>query len=364
MTHRVAIIAGDGIGPEVTDAARRVLDASGASIDWVVADAGDDCLRRTGVALPEATLQVVRDCGVGLKGPTTTSRSGATRSVSLALRRALRLHTGIRPCRSFPGVPGAAPGVDLVVVRMNGEDLYEGIEYGAASEAAATVRELVRRSHRIELPADTGISLKPISQTGARQTLTTAFEYARSRRRSRVTAVHKATVMRETDGLFLQTAEEVARRHPDIEFDDLLVDTCCAELVRRPSARDVLVMPVLYGDVVSDLAAALVGGPGLAPGANVGDRCAVFEASHGSAPRHAGQDRANPLALVLSGAMMLDHLGEHDAAERLEAAVRGLLSEGSTVSYDLRPEGDARPPAGTSAVAAALVEELRSTRSG
>jgi isocitrate dehydrogenase (NAD+) len=356
MSHRVVLIPGDGIGPEVTDAARRTLDASGVAIDWIVEQAGAELFDRTGVALPERTLTAIRECGVALKGPVTTRTNGDAPSVNVALRRELDLYVGIRPCRAFAGISGAVGDVDLLVVRMTGEDLYAGIGYKADDPAAGSLRDLIRTTDGIDLSDDTAISIRPLSLSAARRVARAAFEYARDNGRSKVTAVHKATAVRHTDGLFLAAARAEAADHPDIEFDDVLVDTCCAGLVRRPGDFDVLLLPVAYGDIVSDLCAALVGGPGLAPGANLGPACAVFEAAHGSVPKYRGLQRANPLALVLSGAMLLNHLGEVEAAGRVERAVAALLRKGTTLPYDLCSADAAA--ASTTAVAQALSTEL------
>jgi isocitrate dehydrogenase (NAD+) len=331
----VTLIPGDGIGPEVVEAARRVLDRTGVKLVWDECDA-------------DGALASIREHGVALKGPLSTRTSGG-RSINLALRAELDLFAGIRPARRWTG-----GGLDVVVVRMNTEDLYAGIEYEARSPEAAELRALVSRAGGPSLGEDTGLSLKPLSASAARRTARRAFEYARSEGRSKVTAVHKATVMRYTDGVFLEAARGVADDFPDIEFADALVDTACHQLVRRPETYDVLLCPMLYGDVLADLAAALAGGIGLAPGANVGDRYAVFEAVHGTAPRHAGTGRANPMALVLSGAMLLRHMGKCEAAARVEQAVADVLADARTLTYDLSPER----AAGTAEVAEAIIEAM------
>ena len=357
MAHRVTLIPGDGIGPEVCDAARRAIEATGVAIEWDLQEFGAEAYVREGPALLERVIASVRERGVALKGPTSTPSGGGFRSINIALRRELDLYAGVRPCRSLPGIPTPFPAVDIVVVRMNGEDLYAGIEYPRDDETASTLRELVATTRGVELADDSGVSLKPLSRTGSARVARLAFEYARANGRRTVTAVHKATVMRATDGLFLEACREVAAGYPDVEFDDRLVDNACAKLVMRPQECDVLVMPIMYGDIVSDVGAGLIGGLGVAPGANLGDDAAVFEAVHGSAPKHAGHDRANPLAMMLSGAMMLHHLGEDDAAERLEGAIGEVTREGNTLTYDLARDG--RPAARTSEVAEAVVARLR-----
>jgi isocitrate dehydrogenase (NAD+) len=356
MAHRVTLIPGDGIGPEVCDAARRAIEATGVAIEWDLQEFGADAYRSEGQALLEHVIASVRERGVALKGPTATPSGAGFRSINIALRRELDLYAGVRPCRALLGVPTPFPQTDVVVVRMNGEDLYAGIEYTRDEDTTATLRDLVAATRGVELTADTGISLKPLSHAGSARVARAAFAYARANGRRRVTAVHKATVMRATDGLFLEACREVAADYPELEFDDRLVDNACAKLVMRPQECDVLVMPIMYGDIVSDVCAGLVGGLGVAPGANLGDDAAVFEAVHGSAPRHAGHDRANPFALMLSGAMMLRHLGETDAAARLEEAIGDVTREGRTLTYDLARDAE---PARTSEVADAVVARLR-----
>jgi isocitrate dehydrogenase (NAD+) len=355
MAHDVTLIPGDGIGPEVCAAARRAIEATGVEIAWDVQQAGAAALEHSGSALPDATLASIRERGVALKGPVSTPSGSGIRSVNIALRNALDLYAGVRPCRSFEGAPGPFEDVDVVLVRMTGEDLYAGIEFAAGEEATRRVLGLIAEAGHPEPPADTGISLKPISRGAAARLTRRALGYARATGRRRATVIHKATVMRCTDGVFLDAAREVAEREfPDLALDDCLVDTACHRLVRRPGDFDVLVAPVLYGDLLSDLCAGLVGGLGLAPGANLGDDHAVFEAVHGSSPRHAGRDVANPMAVILSGAMLLRHLGEADAADRLEAAVAAVVRDGEQVTYDLRAAGDPRPPCGTAAAGAAV----------
>jgi isocitrate dehydrogenase (NAD+) len=358
LAHRVTLIPGDGIGPEVTAAARRAIEATGVTIDWDIQAVGAEAFEREGTPLPDRVVDSIRDRGVALKGPTSTGAGSGFRSANIALREALDLYAGIRPCRALAGVRTRFPETDIVVVRMNREDLYAGIEYEQGSSGAKLLRDLIRDTHGRVLADDASAAIKPISGSGARRVIRRAFEYAREEGRSTVTAVHKATVMPETDGLFLGVAREVAREYPDLDFDDRLVDALCHHLVSRPEECDVLVMPMLYGDIVSDIGAGLIGGLGMAPGANVGDRCAVFEAAHGSAPGHAGRNRANPMALMLCGAMLLAHLGEPSAANRLRRAITTVLEEGSTLTYDLKPTRDDPSAAGTSEVADAVIAAL------
>lgn len=359
MAHRVTLIPGDGIGPEVTAAARRVLEATGVGFDWDVHELGAAAIERHGTPLPDPAIESIRERGVALKGPVSTPIASGFRSVNIALRDALDLYAGIRPCRSFAGIPTPFPEVEVVIVRMTGEDLYAGIEYEVGTDAAARLRSFVRETTGADVSDDAGVTLKPISRSGAARVARRALAYAREHSRRKVTVVHKATVMRFTDGLFLDAAREVAAsEYPDVALEDGLVDAICQRLVRRPEACDVLLAPMLYGDILSDLGAALVGGLGMAPGVNVGDNYAVFEAAHGSVPGQAGRNRANPMALVLSGAMLLRHLGEHRAAARVHDAVAAVVREGRTLTYDLRPFPDDPGAAGTSEVADAVIEAL------
>ena len=357
MPQRVTLIPGDGIGPEVSEAARRVLDASGVLLEWEVIDLGAEAYAREGKPLLDAAIAAIRASRVALKGPTSTPAVKGFRSINLALRNELDLYAGIRPCKHFAGVRTPFPDTDVVIVRMNLEDLYAGIEYGHDSEEGAQLREFVRKTRGIELSPATAISLKPLSGPASERVARRAFDYARANGRRKVTAVHKATVMRKTDGVFLEACRAVAGDYPDVDFDDRLVDSVCHQLVSHPADCDVLLSPIMYGDILSDVGAGLVGGLGLAPGANVGDEAAVFEAVHGSAPRRAAQNRANPFALRLSGAMLLRHIGANGAAARVERAIQTVIAEG-TVTYDLKPSRDDPTAATTSAVADAVIAKL------
>src|SRR5918912_4383660 len=359
MAHRVVLIPGDGTGPELTEATRRVLEATGVEFDWDVREAGADVMERHGGnPLPPDVLAAIRDAGVALKGPITTPVGGGFRSVNVALRKELDLYAQVRPCKTYPGVLTRFEDVDLIVVRENTEDLYAGIEYEEGSEAA---QELIRwiQQHGGRLAHDdAGISIKPLSVSGTRRIVQFGFDYARRNGRRKVTAVHKANIMKFTDGLFLRVAREVAAENPDIEFEDRIVDNLSMQLVQRPEEYDVLVCPNLYGDIVSDLAAGLVGGLGLAPGGNYGTDAAVFEPTHGSAPKHAGQNRVNPIAMMLSGVMMLRHLEEREAADRLESAIAAVIAEGRAVTYDMKPRRDDPTAVGTSEVADAIIDRM------
>ena len=358
MAYRVTLIPGDGTGPELTEATRRVLEATGVELEWDVQQAGTDVMERYGGnPLPDHVLESIRRNGVALKGPITTPVGGGFRSVNVALRKSLDLYAQVRPCKTYPGVRTRFDDVDLVVIRENTEDLYAGIEFEEGTEAARDLIEwLTQRGGRVR--PDSGISIKPISITGTRRIVQFAFDYARRHGRRKVTAVHKANIMKFTDGLFLRVAREVAEENADIEFEDRIVDNMCMQLVQRPEEYDVLVCPNLYGDIVSDLCAGMIGGLGVAPGANFGEGVAVFEPTHGSAPKYAGLNKVNPTAQMLSGVMMLRHLGETEAADRLEGAIADVIAEGKSVTYDMKPTRDDPTAVGTSEVADAIVEKL------
>ena len=358
MPHRVTFIPGDGTGPEIAEATRRVLEASGAEFEWDVQQAGADVMElHGGNPLPDHVLESIKRNGVALKGPITTPVGTGFRSVNVELRKSLDLYGQVRPCKSYPGVRSRYEGVDLIVVRENTEDLYAGIEFEAgAEETHELIAWLAERGNQVR--PDSGISLKPISVGGARRIAEFAFEYARKHGRRKVTAVHKANIMKFTDGLFLQVAREVALENEDVEFEDRIVDNLSMQLVQRPEEYDVLVCPNLYGDIVSDIAAGLIGGLGLAPGGNFGTHAAVFEPTHGSSPKYAGQNRVNPMAMMLSGMMMLRHLDELEAADRLEGAIASVIAEGRHVTYDMKPTRDDPTAVGTSEVADAIIERM------
>ena len=352
------MIPGDGVGPEITGATRRVLEATGVSIEWQVCEAGEAVYEKTGAPLPESVIESIKETKVALKGPVTTPVGKGFRSVNVALRQALDLYSCLRPCKSFKGARTRFTSIDLVIVRENTEDLYAGIEFQAGSEGALGLIDYIKKATGKTIRQDSGISIKPISRFGSERIVRFAFEFARKNKRRKVTAVHKANIMKHSDGLFLETAREVAARYPDIEFEDRIVDNMCMQLVQKPEQYDVLVLPNLYGDIVSDLAAGLIGGLGLAPGANLGDEIAVFEPTHGSAPKYKGLNKMNPFAMMLSGALMLRHLHETAAAERLERAIAGVIEEGRAVTYDMKPSPDDPTAAGTSEVADAVIEKL------
>jgi len=359
VAHRVTLIPGDGTGPELTEATRRVLEATGVEFDWDVREAGADVMDRYGGdPLPDEVLDAIRETGVALKGPITTPVGGGFRSVNVALRKSLDLYAQVRPCKTYPGVRTRFEDVDLIVVRENTEDLYAGIEYEQGTDDARELIEWIKSKGGKLAHDDAGISIKPISITGTRRIVQFAFDYARRNGRRKVTAVHKANIMKFTDGLYLHVAREVAEQNSDIEFDDRIVDNMCMQLVQRPEEYDVLVLPNLYGDVLSDLCAGMIGGLGLAPGANFGEGIAIFEPTHGSAPKYAGQNKVNPMAQLLSGMLMLRHLDEQDAADNLEQAIADVIREGKSVTYDMKPRRDDPTAVGTSEVADAIIEKL------
>ncbi len=358
MAHRVTLIPGDGTGPELTEAARRVLEATGVSFDWDVQQAGVEVMEEAGTPLPDETLESIKRNGIALKGPITTPIGTGFRSVNVALRHELELYACVRPCKYYPGVRSRYDDVDIVVVRENTEDLYAGIEYEAGSDDAKHVIEMMNALQQKQISTDAGISVKPITAAASERIIRFAFDYARANGRREVAGITKANIMKFTDGLFLSVFRSVAADYPEIASREVLVDALCMGLVQRPEEYDVLVLPNLYGDIVSDITAGLVGGLGLAPGANIGAAAAVFEATHGSAPRYKGQNKANPTAMILSGKLMLDHLGERDAAQRLEQAVAGVIADGDRVTYDLKPRRDDPTAVGTSEYADAIIERL------
>jgi isocitrate dehydrogenase (NAD+) len=359
MAHRVTLIPGDGTGPELTEATRRVLEATGVAFDWDIRHAGEEVMEQYGGnPLPDETLDAIRETRVALKGPITTPVGSGFRSVNVGLRKGLDLYAQVRPCKTYPGVRTRFEDVDLIVIRENTEDLYAGIEYEQGTPEAQELIEWIEAKGGTLRHRDAGISIKPISITGTRRIFEFAFDYARRNARRKITAVHKANIMKFSDGLWLQVAREVAAENSDVEFDDRIVDNMCMQLVQRPEEYDVLVLPNLYGDVLSDLCAGMIGGLGLAPGANFGDDAAVFEPTHGSAPKYAGQNKVNPMAQLLSGVLMLRHLDERDAADSLEQAIAEVIAQGRSVTYDMKPTRDDPTAVGTSEVADAVIEKL------
>lgn len=359
MQHAVTLIPGDGTGPEITEATRRVLEATGVQFDWHVQTAGLGVLEKCGTVLPDEVIESIKETKVGLKGPITTPVGRGSRSANAALRKKLDLYANLRPAKTYHGLRSRYENIDLVIVRENTEDLYSGIEFQRGTPAQEEMLEAIARTTGSRLDANSAISIKYISVLATRRIVKFAFEYARSNGRRKVTAVHKANIMKFSDGLFLSIAQEVAKEYPDIQFEDRIVDNMCMQLVQKPEMYDVLVLPNLYGDIISDLSAGLIGGLGVAPGANIGGQYAVFEPVHGSAPKYAGQNKVNPMAMMFSGVMMLRHLGEKEAALRLEKAIAQVIAEGKSVTYDLKPRPDDPTAVGTSQVAGAVIEKLQ-----
>ena len=368
MAHTVTLIRGDGVGPELAEAARRCVDAAlsktpGAeSIEWKVCEAGVDVMETAGTPMPEETIESVRQTDATLKAPVTTPIGKGFRSVNVLLRQTLDMYCCLRPCKSYAGVRSKYDDIDLVVVRENCEDLYAGVEFEKGLPATAELIETINSmstDKKIRTgPDTTGISIKPISVENTERIVRFAFEYARENGRKKVTYVHKANIMKHTDGLFKAVAERVAANYPDIEAEERLIDNMCMQLVQKPELYDVLVTENLFGDILSDLCAGLVGGLGVAPGANIGEKSATFEATHGSAPKYKGLNKVNPTALILSGKLMLDYLKERDAAQRLETAVAAVIAEGKNVTYDMKPHRDDPTAVGTSEMADAIIEAM------
>jgi isocitrate dehydrogenase (NAD+) len=360
MVYAVTLIPGDGTGPEITEATRRVLEATGIEFRWHVRQAGLEVFEKQGTVLPDEVIASIKETKVGLKGPITTPVGKGFRSANVALRKQLDLYANLRPAKTYPGLRSRYDNIDLIIVRENTEDLYAGIEYQRGSPEMDELVDFIGRTSKQNLSKDAAISIKYISAPATRRIVKFAFEYARANGRRKVTAVHKANIMKFSDGLFLQVAQEVAKTYqPEIDFEDRIVDNMCMQLVQKPELYDVLVLPNLYGDILSDLSAGLIGGLGVAPGANIGAEYAVFEPVHGSAPKYAGLNKVNPMAMMFSGVLMLRHLGEREAANRLEAALAAVIAEGKYVTYDLKPRPDDPTAVGTSQVADAVIERLR-----
>ena len=362
MAYDVTVIPGDGVGPEVSEATCRVLEATGVGFNWDFQSAGAEVFKVEGEPMPDRVLDSIRRNKVGIKGPLTTPTGRESRSVNVGLRKSLDLYANLRPAKSYPGVRSRYADVNIIVVRENTEDLYAGVEFEKDTSEALHLIEEAERYLGVSIRRDSALSMKVISVTGTERIVRFAFDYARANGRKKVTAVHKADIMRFTDGLFLEVARDVADRYTDIEFEDRFVDNLCMQLVSRPEDYDVLVLPNLYGDIVSDLCAGLVGGLGLAPGGNIGEFGAVFEPAHGSAAGMAGQNRVNPTATILSGVLLLRHLGEQDAAERVERAVADVIRDGKEVTYDFKQDREDASAVGTREMADAIIKRMQSSR--
>jgi isocitrate dehydrogenase (NAD+) len=357
--HSVTLVPGDGVGPEICEAAVRVLEATGVEFDWDVQQAGEAAIAKFGTPLPEPVLASIRKNKVALKGPITTPVGSGFRSVNVALRQELDLYALVRPVKAYKGARNLRDDLDFVIVRENTEDIYAGLEFEKGTPDADHLIAEISGLLKKKIRPDSGLSIKPISVSGSKRIVEFAFDYARKNKRRKVTAVHKANIMKHTDGLFLAVARQVAERNPDIEFEDRIVDNMCMQLVLRPKEYDVLCCPNLYGDIISDLGAGMIGGLGLAPGANIGTNGAVFEATHGSAPKYTGQNKVNPMAVMLSGVLMLRHLEEVEAADRLESAIASVIAIGKNVTYDLKEKRNDPTSVGTSQVADAIIDQLK-----
>jgi isocitrate dehydrogenase (NAD+) len=359
LPHNITLIPGDGVGPELSEATKRVLEATGVKFEWELAYAGADVMKKEGTPLPDSVLASIKKTKVAIKGPVTTPIGTGFRSVNVALRKALDLYACVRPCKTYPGVPSPFKGVDIVIIRENTEDLYAGVEYERGSQEAYDFIGYVNQKKGNVIRPDAGISIKMISEFGTKRIAKYAFEYARKYHRKKVTITTKANIMKFSDGLFLSVARQVAKNYPEIACDEVLIDNLCMQLVRRPQEFDVILAPNLYGDIISDLCAGLVGGLGMAPGANIGEGIALFEPTHGSAPKYAGQNKVNPMAMMLSGVLMLRHIGEDKAADRLENAIAAVIKEGKSVTYDMKERRDDPTAVGTSQVADAVIKKIK-----
>lgn len=349
--YKITLIPGDGTGPEITEVVKEVIAATGIKIQWETVLAGEEAIKKYGTPLPEEVFSSIRKNKVALKGPITTPIGTGFRSVNVTLRQELGLYACVRPCRLYPGVKSLYKDIDLIIIRENTEDLYIGVEFPAQSNQA---KEIIALSEG-KIHPSAAISIKPISRQASEHIVEFAFNYALKHKRKKITAVTKANIMKYTDGLFLETAREVAKKYPQIEYEEKLIDNMCMQLIQKPQIYDVLVLPNLYGDIISDLCAGLIGGLGLAPGANYGEGIALFEAAHGSAPKYKGQNKVNPVGMILSAKLMLEYLGEKEKAEKLERAVAKVIAEGKTVTYDLGGN------AGTREIGEAIIRQLISS---
>src|SRR4030066_875620 len=359
MKRVITLIPGDGTGPEISAATVRVVEATGINIEWDIVNAGAEIYEKEGTVLPENVIESLKKNKVGLKGPITTPIGTGFRSVNSAKRKLFKLYACVRPCKSYKGVRSRYENIDLVIIRENTEDLYAGVEFEQGKKGTVDLIRYIGKINTTPIRVDSGISIKPISITGSEKIIRFAFEYARKNKRRKVTGVHKANIMKYTDGLFLDIFREISAEYPDIESEDRIVDNMCMQLVQKPELYDVLVLPNLYGDIISDLAAGLVGGLGVAPGGNIGKDIALFEPTHGSAPKYKGLNKVNPTAMMLSAVMMLKYIGEKNCADMLESAVAENIREGKYVTYDLKSRRDDPTAVSTSEFANAVVEKIK-----
>ncbi|MCD6231618.1 isocitrate/isopropylmalate dehydrogenase family protein [Candidatus Aerophobetes bacterium] len=357
--HKVTLIPGDGVGPEITEVARRCVEATGVKIEWEIVEAGEKTIKKYKTPLPSSVIDSIRRNKVAWKGPITTPIGEGFRSVNVSLRKELDLYICLRPYKYYQGVRTRFKDVNLVVVRENTEDLYAGIEFEKGEKDTLELINFVKRIRGKKIREDSGISIKPISVFASRRIAEACFRYALENRRKKVTVVHKANIMKFSDGLFLKVVREVAKKYEGrVEFEERLVDNMCMQLVQKPQNYDVLLLPNLYGDILSDLCAGMVGGLGIAPGANIGDTYAVFEPTHGSAPKYKGMNKVNPTGMILSGVMMLKFLGEEEAAFKLEEAVAQTIQEGKRVTYDLLPPAKEKEAVGTKEMGEEIIRKL------
>jgi len=363
MKHIITLIPGDGIGPEITEAAVKVVEATGVDIEWDMVNAGAQVYQEEGTVLPDRVIKSLKKNKVGIKGPITTPVGTGFRSVNVAMRKLFDLYACVRPCKSYRGVKSRYSNIDLVIVRENTEDLYAGIEFKKGEMETEELINFIKEKKDAQIRSDSGISIKPISVTCSENIIRFAFEYARKNNRKKVTGVHKANIMKYSDGLFLEVFRKVASEYDDIESEDRIIDNMCMQLVQKPELYDVLVLPNLYGDIISDLAAGLVGGLGVAPGGNIGKDIALFEPTHGSAPKYKGQNKVNPTAMMLSAVLMLRYIEEKNCADMLESAIAENIREGKYVTYDLKPHRDDPTAVGTSEFADAVVKKIKKARS-
>ena len=363
MKHKITLIPGDGTGPEISECTKKCIEATGFEVEWDIHNAGSDVIKMTGEVLPLDVIESIRKNKVAIKGPITTPIGIGFRSVNVALRKTLDLYACVRPCKSYKGVNSRYEKIDLVIIRENTEDLYAGIEFKMGEKDTESIINEIERLSKKAIRKDSGISIKPISETCSKRIVRFAFEYAMRNKRSKVTAVHKANIMKYTDGLFLECARDVAKEYEGkIEFEDRIVDNMCMQLVQKPELYDCVVTPNLYGDIISDLCAGLVGGLGVAPGANIGEGIALFEPTHGSAPKYKGMNKVNPTAMILSAVMMLRYLKENKRADVLERAVAKVIKDGKFVTYDLKADRNDKSAVGTDEMASAIINEIKKNK--
>jgi len=362
MKHSITLIPGDGIGPEITRAMVKVVEATGIDIKWDIVNAGAEVYEKEGTVLPESVINSLKKNRVGIKGPITTPVGVGFRSVNVAMRKLFNLYACVRPCKSYLGVKSRYSDIDLVIIRENTEDLYSGIEFEKGKVETEELISFIKEKKDLEIRSDSGISIKPISVSASEDIIRFAFEYARKNKRKKVTGVHKANIMKYSDGLFLEVFKKIASEYDDIESEDRIIDNMCMQLVQKPELYDVIVLPNLYGDIISDLAAGLVGGLGVAPGGNIGKDIALFEPTHGSAPKYKGQNRVNPTAIMLSAVLMLKYIGEEEHADLLENTIAENIREGKYVTYDLKPDRNDPTAVGTDEFANAIAEKIKKAR--